>query len=97
MKKKGRTQLERLLEALQNNPQGLTSIQIVNMFILNYKGRIFDLRRGKLHNTPYNIECTRVKGGTWKYTLHWTIFRKGEGDENKYIQEPSGQMVFSMR
>jgi len=86
MKKEGSTQLQRLFSALQQHPEGLTSIQIViNMYILNYKGRIFDLRRGKLNNTPYDIECTRVKGGTWKYTLI---------SERRFYAEKNGQLSF---
>jgi len=86
MKKDGPTDNERLLKALQDHPEGITSIWIIqNLHFLNYKGRKWDLCHGKLNDTCYNIESIHVGGGTWKYVLH---------GEKKFIQEKSGQMAF---
>lgn len=85
MERKGPTQLERLLKALQDHPEGLTSLQIIGMYILNYKGRTSDLRHGKLNKTCYDIETVHVKGGIWKYVLH---------SERKIYAEQNGQLAF---
>ncbi|MFA5021140.1 MAG: hypothetical protein WC517_03725 [Patescibacteria group bacterium] len=80
------TDNERLLKALQEHPEGITSIWIIqNLHFLNYKGRKWDLCNGVINNTCYDIECVHVSGGTHKYVLH---------GEKKYIREASGQLAF---
>jgi hypothetical protein len=62
-------QLSLLLDELKKaGDKGIRSIDIVcDLGILNFKGRIFDLRRGRLNNENYDIECLKVEGNIYKY------------------------------
>lgn len=62
-------QLNLLLDELKKaGEEGVRSIDIVcDLGILNFKGRIFDLRRGALNGVNYNIECLKVEGNIYKY------------------------------
>jgi hypothetical protein len=82
------SQLERLLKALQDHPEGLTNVEIINMYILNYKGRITDLRQGRLNHTNYNIKAVKpAQGNVWRYIL-------GPTEAKRFKIDSNGQMAF---
>ena len=85
------SQLERLLKALQDHPQGITNIWIVqNLYCLNYKARITELRQGRLNHTPYNIIAIKpASGNVWRYIL------KPQAKES-YKSETTGQLIFNL-
>lgn len=56
--------LEKLIEA---GEKGLRHIDIINLYIINYKARVSELRHGKLNNTFYDIETRHIRKGEWRY------------------------------
>lgn len=64
-------QLNLLLSELQKaGDEGLRHIDIINLYIINYKGRVSDLRHGVLEGVFYDIETRHIRKGEWRYIYH---------------------------
>jgi hypothetical protein len=64
-------QLSLLLSELQKaGNQGLRHIDIINLYIINYKGRVSDLRHARLNGIFYDIETRHINKGEWRYIYH---------------------------
>ena len=92
-------QCERILELLKGR-DWVSNIKIHETTgIYRYPSRVWDINQNP-DKYGYRIESKYGKKSIYYYRAvkisNWTVSRKGEGDENKYIQEPSGQMAFTI-
>lgn len=58
------TQCNKILTALKESPNGITSRDLINMNVFKYSSRISELRQA-----GHNVVAHRVKKSLWRYTL----------------------------